>query len=358
MRVLSVAAERGGYDVVIDGGALSRLGDLLDERGLARPSGAVTNITVAPLHGRRAAEAAGAPEPFELPDGEAYKRWPTVESILEYWLADGLHRGQSVLAVGGGVVTDIVGFAAAVYLRGVDWVAVPTTLLAMVDASVGGKTGVNLESGKNLVGAFWPPRLVVVDPETLTTLPPREVRAGLVEVVKAIWISDQGMLELLVRPEDGPGGVPPETWETLIARSVQVKAALVEADEREAGPRRALNLGHTIGHALEAATAYDVFLHGEAVAWGLAAVAAISRRRGLLSAAGLRRLTAALELLGPYPPIRDIETDRVLELTVRDKKRDDLGVGWVLPTDDGVVLDQRVTADEVREVFEELKVRG
>jgi len=358
MRIVSVAGERGGYEVVIDRGAVGRLGALLDEREIARPRAAVTNTTVAPLHGRRAAEAAGAPAPFELPDGEAHKRWPAVESVVDRWLDDGLHRGQSVLAVGGGVVTDTVGFAAAVFLRGVDWVAVPTTLLAMVDASIGGKTGINLERGKNLVGAFWAPRLVVADLETLATLPVRELRAGLVEVVKAIWISDHGLLELLASPADGLAALSEEAWETLIARSVQVKAALVAADERESGARKALNLGHTVGHALEAATGYDTFLHGEAVAWGLATVAAIAHRRRLLSAAGVRRLTTALELLGPYPPIRGIGAERLLEHMARDKKRDDLGVGWVLPTDDGVVLDQRVTADEVREVFGELKAKG
>jgi 3-dehydroquinate synthase len=358
MQVLSVAGERGVYQVVVSRGAVVRLGELLDDRAIARPRAAVTNSTVAPLHGRRAAEAAGAPAPFELADGESHKRWPSVEAVIDRWLDDGLHRGQSVLAVGGGVVTDTVGFAAAVYLRGVDWIAVPTTVLAMVDAAVGGKTGINLERGKNLVGAFWAPRLVVADPDTLATLPAREVRAGLVEVVKAIWISDHGLLELLPGPVDGFAAISPETWETLIARSVQVKAVLVESDERESGPRKALNLGHTVGHALEAATGYRTFLHGEAVAWGLAAAAGIARRRGLLSAVGLRRLTAALERLGPYPPIRSISAARLLEHLVRDKKRDDLGIGWVLPTDDGVVLDQRVTADEVREVFEELKVKG
>jgi 3-dehydroquinate synthase len=357
MQMVVVAAERGAYDVVVCRGVVERIGELLDERGIGRPKAAVTNTTVAPLHGRRAAAAAGAGPPLELPDGEPFKRWPAVEEVVEAWLAAGVHRGDTVLAVGGGVVTDVAGFAAAVFQRGIQWIAVPTTVLAMVDAAVGGKTGINLEVGKNLVGAFWAPRLVVADPDTLATLPAREVRAGLVEVVKAIWISDHGLLELLARPTNGADSLPAETWERLIVGAVRVKAALVESDEREAGPRKALNLGHTIGHALESVTGYGTFLHGEAVAWGLLAVAELSSRRGLLSAAGRRRLGNALELLGPLPPIDGIDPDRLLEHLARDKKRDDLGVGWVLPTDDGVVLDQRVTADEVRDVFEKLKVQ-
>jgi 3-dehydroquinate synthase len=361
VRTVTVAGERGSYDVVVDGGALGRLGALLDAHSIARPRLAVTDTTVAPLHGRHAAAALGMPPPVELPDGEVFKRWQQVEGLLASWLDGGLHRGDSVLAVGGGVVTDTVGFAAAIYLRGIDWVAAPTTLLAMVDAAVGGKTGINLPAGKNLAGAFWAPRLVVADPEALRTLPGRELRAGLVEVVKAAWVGDRALLELVELAASGAQGARPargEVWEELIARAVAVKATVVEADEREAGARKALNLGHTLGHALEAAGDYRRFLHGEAVAWGLAAAAAVARRRGLLSEDAGRRLVTALESLGPFPPVRELAPERVLVHLARDKKRDDLGVAWVLPTDAGVVLDQRVSADEVRAVIEELMGRG
>lgn len=343
-----------GHLVVLEHGAAGRLGELLRGLGVEPPRAVVSNATVGPLYGRRCADLLEAPW-LELPDGEAHKRWGEVEGLCAHWLRVGLYRGQSVLAVGGGVVTDTVGFAAAVYLRGVAWVAVPTTLLAMVDAAVGGKTGVNLPQGKNLVGAFWPPRLVVVDVATLATLPERELRAGLVEVVKSAWIADQGLLDLLDPPPRRVGDLDAEGWAQVVGRAIRVKAAVVAADEREHGTRKALNLGHTLGHALEAATSYERFLHGEAVAWGLRAVALLARRRGVLSAAGGDRLTAVLARVGPLPEIADLDPDAVLGHLARDKKRDDLGVAWVLPTDDGVLLDQRVGAEEVRDVLEELR---
>lgn len=355
MSEIVIAGERGPTDVLVSCGCVTRLGRELDTRGVLRPSRAVTNSTVAPLHGRNAAQIVGAPPPHELPDGENYKRWDQVASLVEEWLEAGLHRGGSVLAVGGGVVTDTVGFAAAVYLRGIQWLAVPTTLLAMVDASVGGKTGINLEAGKNLVGAFWAPRLVAVDPETLATLPSRELRAGLAEVVKAAWIADHDVLDLIEGPIDSFGSLSPAGWEELITRAIGIKAGVVEADEREAGARKALNLGHTLGHGLEAATDYRRFLHGEAVGWGMLAVARLARRRALLSEAAAHLLVRAVAVLGALPPIDDLDVAEVLQVIARDKKRDDLGVGWVLPTDDGVVLDQRVSADELREVFTELQ---
>ena len=171
MPTVTVTSARGAYDVVVERGAVERLGSLCAARGVPTPAAMVTDTTVGPLHARRAATATACPAPLELPDGEVHKRWHAVERVCTAWLAMDVHRSNTVAAVGGGVVTDTVGFAAAVYLRGTDWIAAPTTLLAMVDAAIGGKTGVNLEQGKNLVGAFWPPRLVVADPSVLTTLP-------------------------------------------------------------------------------------------------------------------------------------------------------------------------------------------
>ena len=351
MKRLTVESERGAYNVIASAGAISRLPDLIEEEGLTSPRSLVSDTTVGPLWGEPAARSLGTPM-IELEDGEEHKRWPTVETLLGRWLDGGLHRGDTVAAVGGGVLTDTVGFAAAVYLRGIDWVAVPTTLLAMVDASVGGKTGVNLEQGKNLVGAFWPPRLVVIDVETLTTLPERELRAGLAEAIKTAWIGDHELLSMI--PSDVEK-LPAEQWQELVMRCVAVKARVVSEDEREAGRRAALNLGHTLGHALEAATRYTHFLHGEAVAWGLLAAAKLGRRHDLLSGEGEEAIGAAVATLGPLPSLNEIDPDVVGSRIGHDKKKSAEGIGWVLPTDDGVALDRRVPVDEAIEVFRELK---
>jgi 3-dehydroquinate synthase len=348
---LEISSEREAYAVIAAAGAASNLGALLDREGIDRPRSLVSDSTVGPLWGAPAAASLNAPL-IELADGEAHKRWSTVETLLGQWLDGGLHRGDSVAAVGGGVLTDTVGFAAAVFLRGIDWIAVPTTLLAMVDASVGGKTGINLDQGKNLVGAFWPPRLVVIDVDTLATLPERELRAGLAEVVKTAWIGDHDLLRMVPSSLDK---LPTDRWEELVMRCVAVKAGIVGQDEREAGRRAALNLGHTLGHALEAATGYRRFLHGEAVAWGLLAAARLGARHGLLGNNTANELQAAVASLGPLPSITDIDPDALRSHIGRDKKRDAKGIGWVLPTDDGVVLEQRVETDEALEVFRELQ---
>jgi 3-dehydroquinate synthase len=351
MERITVESEHGDYSVVAEAGAFSRLAEILDGEGLTRPRSAVSDTTVGPLWGRPAATALDVPL-IEVEDGEHNKRWTTVDRLLGRWLEAGLHRGDTVAAIGGGVLTDTVGFSAAVYLRGIDWIAAPTTLLAMVDASIGGKTGVNLDQGKNLVGAFWPPRLVVIDVETLSTLPKRELRAGMAEVVKTAWIGDHGLLDLLPSEiENTPAG----QWQELVMRCVAVKARVVSEDEREAGRRAVLNFGHTLGHALEAATGYQRFVHGEAVAWGMLAAARLARRHGLLSVECEDTLSAAIAALEPLPPLTEIDPEDVRSHIGRDKKKSAAGVGWVLPTDEGVVLNQRVATEEALKVLRELE---
>jgi 3-dehydroquinate synthase len=354
MQRLEVESERGAYSVIAEAGAVSRLAELLDDEGLVQPRSVVSDTTVGPLWGEPAAGSLGAPL-IELADGEEHKHWPTVEGLLGRWLEQGIHRGDSVAAVGGGVLTDTLGFAAAVFLRGIDWIAVPTTLLAMVDAAVGGKTGVNLIEGKNLVGAFWPPRLVVIDIETLSTLPERELRAGMAEVIKTAWIGDHELLTMIPSKIDA---ISSEQWRELVMRCVAVKAKVVSEDEREAGARAALNLGHTLGHALEAATGYRHFLHGEAVAWGLLAAARLGRRRGLLSSEGEEAISAAIATLGALPSLDEIDPQAVGSYIGHDKKKSDEGIAWVLPTDNGIALNQRVIAEEAIEVFRELEIRS
>ncbi len=350
MKELIVRSERGPYRVMVGEGLLDTANELVPVGG--RRMLLVTNVTVGPLHARKLALQLACGPGLELPDGERFKEWPQVEAICREALDRGLDRRSILVAVGGGVVTDLAGFAASVFLRGVDWVAVPTTLLAMVDAAIGGKTGVNLPEGKNLAGSFWPPRLVVADVTTLATLPPRELRAGLAEVLKAGWIGDHAILDLI---PSAPDDVASVCWEDLVARAAAVKIRVVEEDEREAGIRQKLNLGHTLGHALETVTRYERFLHGEAVAWGMLAAGRIARSRGVLSETGWTRLRAGIRALGPLPPTEDLDPAEVLEAVARDKKREADGVAWVLPTDEGVLVGQRVAAEEVRNAWESLE---
>jgi 3-dehydroquinate synthase len=355
---LEVRSARGDYTVVVGTDLLAAVDELLRSRGHDLPRSLVSDTTVGPIHGRPVAVRLGL-DPLELPPGEANKRWDAVETTIRHWLDRRLDRTATALALGGGIITDIVGFAAATYLRGIDWIAAPTTLLGMVDAAVGGKTGVNLHEGKNLIGAFWPPRLVIADISTLRTLPGRELRAGLAEVVKAAWIGDRGLLDLVPDTEkiayDSLGS---GDWQNLVARAVAVKTEIVVADERETGRRKALNLGHTLGHALEAATGYERFLHGEAVAWGLEAAAILARRRGLLGAGAETALRTAIRRLGDRPPITDLDPETVCGFIAVDKKRDATGVGWVLPTDDGVMIGQIVTKHEAIEAFRQIQLEA
>lgn len=354
MQRLTVASRYGDYDILARPGLMKDFQEILLEEGINAPRSVVTNTTVAPLWARAVAQSLAVPL-IELADGEDRKRWSTVDGLLGRWLDGGLTRVDSAAAIGGGVLTDTVGFAAAVYLRGISWIAVPTTLLAMVDAAVGGKTGINLEQGKNLVGALWPPRLVVVDVTTLSTLPARELRAGMAEVVKTAWIGDHDLLAAIPRGRLSLDSMTPDQWQGLVMRCLAVKARVVSDDEREGGVRASLNLGHTLGHALEAATGYRRFLHGEAVAWGLLTAARLARRRGVLSASGEQELRAVIGALDTLPTIADIDPEGLRAHIGRDKKKDAEGVAWVLPTDDGVVLNQRVETDDALGVFSALQ---
>jgi len=357
MERISIAGERGESLVVVGAGARAELPQLLAATDLPLHPPVVTDLNVAPLWARDLAARLESAPPLELEPGEEHKGWPQVERVCRWLLGQGIHRGDILLAVGGGVLSDTAGFAAAVYQRGIAWAAVTTTLLGMVDASVGGKTGVNLPEGKNLVGAFWAPRLVVADVEVLATLPGRELRAGLAEAIKTAWIGDRELLGLLPERVTGYGDLSPGRWTALVARCVRVKASVVSGDEREAGLRQVLNLGHTLGHALESVTGYERFLHGEAVAWGLVAAAGISRSRGLLGQEGHDRLVSAVARLGELPRVDDLEPRRVLEHLARDKKRGPEGIAWVLPTDGGVRRGERVSTEEVLAALRSLRGR-
>ncbi|MCZ7543409.1 MAG: 3-dehydroquinate synthase [Anaerolineae bacterium] len=289
-RRLRVRAGRAEYDVLVGNGLLARMPALLAERGLpAARAVVVSNTTVGPLYGAALAEALGAPL-LTIPDGEQHKTLATLGALCQGMLDAGMDRDSLVIAVGGGVVGDVAGFAAASYMRGVRVVQVPTSLLAMVDASVGGKTGVDLPGGKNMVGAFWQPALVVVDVAVLGTLPPVEVRCGLAEALKHGLIDDPA---LFARLETGQTAIDA----ALLEQAIAVKARVVEADALEHGVRAHLNLGHTFAHAIETVSGYQ-WKHGEAVAVGLAGAARLSAALGLFAQALPARIEAALTRLG------------------------------------------------------------
>ncbi|MGN2247826.1 3-dehydroquinate synthase [Frateuria sp. GZRR35] len=283
----------------------------------------VSNTTVAPLYLDRVAQGLEGLRwsHFLLEDGEAYKTFGNVGRALEALAALGAIRDACVIALGGGVVGDLAGFAAACWMRGIDFIQMPTTLLAMVDSSVGGKTGVNLPAGKNLAGAFHQPRAVVADIDTLATLPDREYRAGLAEVVKGAAIGDADFFAWLEANADALGRRDDATLVEAIARKVRYKAGVVARDETEQGERALLNLGHTFGHALETAGQYTALLHGEAVAIGMLLAARLSERLGMSDAtdtARLRRLLERLRLPSALPAGSDAQ--QLLALMRLDKK--------------------------------------
>jgi 3-dehydroquinate synthase len=321
MEHIHISLGERSYPILIGSGLLSQ-SDILTENVKARDLLIVTNDRVAPLYleplqsslqGKRIAT-------LVIPDGESFKTVSTVTQVIDALAAGRMNRDAAIVALGGGVVGDIAGFAAACYQRGIDYIQVPTTLLSQVDSSVGGKTGVNHPAGKNLIGAFHQPRCVITDPETLKTLPEREYRSGLAEVVKYGLIRDPEFFTWL---EAHPSELLTRDAGALtyaIRRSCEIKAAIVGIDEREHGLRAILNLGHTFGHAIETATGYGSWLHGEAVSVGMVLAADLSRRLDWLSSHDYERAIALLERLGLPVAAPAIGASRALDLMGMDKK--------------------------------------
>ncbi|MES1254802.1 MAG: 3-dehydroquinate synthase, partial [Acidobacteriota bacterium] len=299
------------YTVSIADGLVGRLGQLLDEARVPARRFVVSSPRVWALHGARIARAVKGAEVILVPDGERSKQLPTVSRIYDALVRAKADRASTVVTVGGGVIGDMAGFAAASYLRGVALVHVPTTLLAQVDSAIGGKVGVNHPLGKNLIGAFYQPHAVVIDPSVLTTLPRREFRAGLYEVVKYGMTSSASLFARVGRDRAAIFAHEPSALTPIIAESCAIKAAVVSADERESGLRRILNFGHTAGHAVEAITKYRRFRHGEAVAYGMLVAAALAAARGVLATAYQQVLVEVIAGLGPLPAIADISTGQV-----------------------------------------------
>jgi 3-dehydroquinate synthase len=310
-----------GYPILIGPGLLEAA-EVMDEAIAARDVLVVTNSVVAPLYLERFTRALRDRRvaPLILPDGERFKTLDTVAGVLDALVERRMNRDVCVAALGGGVIGDLAGFAAACYQRGVDFVQVPTTLLAQVDSSVGGKTGVNHPGGKNLIGAFHQPRAVVSDTDTLRTLPRRELRAGLAEVIKYGLVADPAFLGWIEANLEGLLALDAGALAHAIRRSCEIKAEIVAEDEREHGRRALLNLGHTFGHAIETAAGYGEWLHGEAVGVGMLMAADLSRRLGWLEDSDVARVRALLQRAGlplAAPPIGAVQA---LELMGMDKK--------------------------------------
>jgi 3-dehydroquinate synthase len=341
MARITISVQPRSYDAIIEGGLLQHAGALLRQQFPERKNCFI--VTAAPVRRRwgskllaSLSQAGWAVKVLEMPDGERFKRMQTLENLAEKLVRFHADRHALLLALGGGVVGDVTGFLASVYMRGVDVIQIPTTVLAQVDASIGGKTGVNLKSGKNLVGSFHQPRAVLIDPQVLSTLPDREFRSGLYEAIKCGVIGKPELFRRFeVNREDILSRSPAEL-QYLISESVKLKAEIVSTDERENGLRRVLNFGHTVGHALETETNYRRYLHGEAVAWGMVAAANIAAEVGILAPQLASRIRETIRNLGPLPKVSS-NYNRISRLLVSDKKTRNGKVHFILPLDIGKV---------------------
>ena len=348
------------YTIVVEAGGLAKLGDHLRPLGLGAKTALVVDPVTRRLYGETVVEslrsAGFSVQVIEIPEGEAAKTLAVAARVWDELLAARLDRSSTVLALGGGAVGDLAGFVSATYMRGMNFVQLPTTVLAQVDASIGGKTAIDHPRAKNLIGAFHQPRLVMVDPLVVRTLPEREFRSGLAEMVKHGIVLDaayfdemeQGAARLLARD--------PNTLERLIGGSCRLKAAVIERDpEEKTDLRFALNYGHTIGHALEAVTEYGRWTHGEAVALGIVAEARLARRLSVAPADVVARQERQLETLGLPTRVGSIDADDVLAAIGRDKKARDGRIPFILaPAIGRFQLVYDVTADQVRAALAEV----
>lgn len=331
MPLFQVKTRHHRYQNVVERGILQKTAELLPKT--AGKLFVVTTEDVWRLHGAKIEKQF---EPARLnvlffPGGEANKRLSTVEKLAEEMVARGGDRTSTIIGFGGGIVTDVSGFLAAIFMRGIPVVQIPTTLLAQVDAAIGGKTGVNLLTGKNLIGSFHQPRAVLIDAEVIATLPQREYRAGLFEVIKCGVIRDPALFELLENRAEEVLTRNSDVVDELIASAVRIKSEVVSADEREGDLRRILNFGHTLGHAIEAETEYVRFLHGEAIAWGMLAATRLATLRGMLSSTDAERIKRTVCRYGPLPSAKDLNPDRLIARLANDKKTIKGKVHFVLP---------------------------
>ena len=323
MRKISVTTKFGQYTVSVGSGILDSLSTRIP--ALAGNPRKLVFLLTSPeiwaLWGERVQTALAPREPVVLflPPGERHKRMSQVERLTTEMTKAGGDRSSLLIAFGGGVTGDVGGFVSAIYMRGIDYVQVPTTLLSQVDSSVGGKTGVNLQTGKNLVGCFYPPQAVVADISLLSTLPQRELRAGIYESIKAGLIRDAALFRFIESQREAIDQGDSAALEKMVSTSIQIKAEVVCQDEREMGVRMFLNFGHTLGHAIEAASGYRALLHGEAIAWGMIAALDISRQRKMVTEGDARRVETLIRYFQP-PPFPQVSSKRLIQAASGDKK--------------------------------------
>lgn len=330
------------YPIVVERGGVCRLREFVPQR-----AGKVFFLSTEDVwqhHGETLARAIGdlSHETLFFQGGESRKRLSEVEVLADQMVARGADRSSIVVAFGGGILTDVAGFLAAIFMRGIPVIQIPTTLLGQVDAAIGGKTGVNLVSGKNLIGSFHQPLAVIIDPGVLDTLPEREYRAGLFEIIKHGVIADPDLFWLMRREPQRVLAQEPEIVDRMIGDSVRLKAAVVSGDEKEEDRRRILNFGHTFGHALESETGYTRFLHGEAVAWGMKAAALLAEKERMLTSEDAREIIACVDAYGPFPSLDGLDAHRLAARLKSDKKTVKGKVHFALPERIGAV---KITAD-------------
>lgn len=356
MEKVTVELGQRSYGIEIAAGSLATIGPAMQGLGLGPRIALISNPTVHALYGEAVTESL-AKAGFDtitttVPDGEQYKSLLWAERLLTDLLTARLDRGSAIVALGGGVIGDLAGFVASTYMRGIAFVQVPTTLLAQVDSSVGGKTGVNHALGKNMIGAFWQPSLVQIDQDTLKTLPQRELLAGMAEVIKYGVIWDEEFFEYLLEHRDRIMALDQAALGHIIRRSCEIKAEVVSKDERESGLRAILNYGHTIGHAVETATGYTALLHGEAVAIGMYHEALMAVNAGILKPEEAQRLKAMLAHYGlPHELPEGVQCSAMLTAMAMDKKALAGKLRFVLPERTGSVVIREVDAEEVAKVL-------
>jgi 3-dehydroquinate synthase len=361
VKKIAVRLKHSPYNVFIERGGISRTGKLLAKL-LPDKNSTCFIVAADPVWqhwGERLQQSLDAAKikffRVEVPDGERHKNLSVLEGLAEQLTQHHADRRSVIIAFGGGVIGDMAGLLASLYMRGIPVVQVPTTLLAQVDASVGGKTGVNLRAGKNLIGTFHQPLAVIIDPEVLRTLPEREFRSGLFEVIKCGVICDRKLFEFMIEKRNDVLLQKPDALERIIADSVGIKSDVVVADEKESDLRRILNFGHTIGHALEADTGYKHFLHGEAVGWGMAAAAMIGVAVRKTSSDVARRIVSAVLSYSPLPQVTSRGSD-IAERLLADKKTVGGATYFVLPRDIGrVQISNKVPKEAVIHAVDEIR---